>query len=165
MIEANAKTAGRRFTPKKSMVIAILLVVLIVLGIYGFNAFRAASMATDQTDVTSVSQSTFEEKSGMRVQLLAVTAAGGLVDLRLQIVDAEKAKAFLDDHANFPALRVGDDIVLRTSEEAVAAAQDIQIENGKSIFVMFPNTGNILKSGDPVNIIFGNLQLEAIQSK
>jgi hypothetical protein len=30
---------------------------------------------------------------------------------------------------------------------------------------MFPNTGNILKPGDPVNIIFGDLQLETIQSK
>jgi len=165
MIEANAKTVGRQFPSKKSMVIVILLVILIVLGVYRFNAFRAARMAADQTEITSISQSTFEEKSGLRVQLLAVTAAGGLVDLRLQIVDAEKAKIFLDDHANFPALRVRDNIVLQTSEEAVAAAQDIQIENGKSIFIMFPNTGNILKSGDSVNIIFGDLQLEAIQSK
>jgi len=165
MVEANAKSAGKQFSSKKSVIIAIILVVLIVLGIYGFNAFRAARTTADQTEFTSVTQSMFEEKSGLRIQLLAVTAAGGLVDLRLQIVDAEKAKVFLDDHANYPALRVGGDIVLQTSEEAVAAAQDIQIENGKSIFIMFPNTSNVIKPGDPVNIIFGDLQLEAIQSK
>lgn len=165
MVEANAKSAGRQFSSKKSVIIAIILVVLIVLGIYGFNAFRAARTTADQTEFTSVTQSMFEEKSGLRIQLLAVTAAGGLVDLRLQIVDAEKAKVFLDDHANYPALHAEGDIVLQTSEEAVAAAQDIQIENGKSIFIMFPNTGNVIKPGDPVNIIFGDLQLEAIQSK
>jgi len=165
MIEANAKSAVGQFSSKKSVIITIILVVLIVFGIYGFNAFRAARTTADQTEFTSVTQSMFEEKSGLRIQLLAVTAAGGLVDLRLQIVDAEKAKTFLDDHANFPALRVGNGIVLQTSEDAVAAAQDIQIENGKSIFIMFPNTGNILKPGDPVNIIFGDLQLEAIQSR
>jgi len=165
MIEANAKTSGSQFSSNKSVLIAILLVVLIALGIYGYNALQTRKAASPQTEVTSITQSTLEEKYGLRIQLLAVTAAGGLVDLRLQIADAEKAKAFLDDHAHFPALRVGDEVFLRTSEEAVAAEQDIQIENGKSIFILFPNTGNILKPGDPVDIIFGDLQLEPIQSK
>jgi len=165
MMEANAKQARSHISLGKSTVIAVTLIILIVLGIYEFNAFRAAKTTPPQAEVTSITQNAFEEMSGLHIQLLAVTAAGGLVDLRLQIVDAEKAKAFLDDHANFPALRVNDDVVLQTSEEAVAAAQDIQIENGKSIFIIFPNTGNILKSGDPVNIIFGQLQLESIESK
>ena len=165
MMEANAKQARSNISLGKSAVIAVTLIILIVLGIYEFNAFQAARATSPQTEFTSITQNAFEEMSGLHIQLLAVTAAGGMVDLRLQIVDAEKAKAFLDDHANYPALRVGDDVVLRTSEEAVAAAQDIQIENGKSIFIMFPNTGSILKPGDPVNIIFGDLQLEAIQSK
>jgi hypothetical protein len=166
MMEANTKSARMHISLSKLAAIVVALIVLIVLGIiYGFNVFRAARTISPQTEITSITQNAFEEKSGLRVQLLAVTAAGGLVDLRLQIVDAEKAKAFLDNHANFPALHVGDDVVLQTSEEAVAAAQDIQIENGKSIFIMFPNTGNVIKPGDPVKIIFGNLQLETIQSQ
>ena len=165
MMEANAKQARSNISLGKSAVIAVTLIILIVLGIYEFNAFQAARATSPQTEFTSITQNAFEEMSGLHIQLLAVTAAGGLVDLRLQIVDAEKAKAFLDDQTHYPALRAGDEVVLRTSEEAVAAAQDIQIENGKSIFIMFPNTGNILKSGDSVNIIFGDLQLEAIQSK
>ena len=163
MIDAKTKPMGRQSSSNKSLMAAIILVFLLTLGLYGYNAFRA--IQPSQPGTVSITQSALEENYGLRVQLVAVTAAGGLVDLRLQIVDAEKAKAFLDDQTNFPALRVGDDVVLRTSEDAVAAAQDIQIENGKSIFIMFPNSGNTLKPGDPVNVVFGDLQLETIQSK
>jgi len=165
MIEAKAKPVRRQNFSTKSTMVALILIILAGLGLYGLNAFKAFQSAPSQMGGTPITQKALEKDHGLRVQLLAVTAAGGLVDLRLQIVDAEKAKTFLDDHANFPALSVGDEIVLRTSEEAVAAEQDIQIENGKSIFIMFPNTGNVIKPGDPVNIIFGDLQLETIQAK
>lgn len=161
MIDAKTKMMRRQFSSNKPLMVTIILIVLLALGLYGYNAFRA--FQAPQAGSVTITQSTLEENYGLRVQLVAVTAAGGLVDLRLQILDAEKAKAFLDDSANFPALRAGDDVVLRTTEDA--AAQDIQFENGKSIFIMFPNSGNILKPGDPVNIIFGDLQLETIQSK
>jgi hypothetical protein len=164
MIEAKTKSLGRQISSNKSLVIAIFLVLLIVLGLYGYNAFRAFRTSSPQSGgVSTIAQSALEENYGLRVQLVAVTAAGGLVDLRLQIVDAEKAKAFLADRTNFPTLRVGDSVVLRTSEDV--ATQEIQFENGKSIFVLFPNAGNTLKPGDPVNIVFGDLQLEAIQAK
>ena len=163
MIEAKAKSVGRKFSLNKSIMIVIVLIVLVALGLYGYNAFRAFQSASPQAETVSITQSALEENYGLRVQLVAVTAAGGLVDLRLQVIDAEKAKAFLADSTNFPALRVGDNVELRTPDPT--ATQDIQIENGKSIFVLFPNAGNILKPGDPVNIVFGNLQLEAIQSK
>jgi hypothetical protein len=163
MIDAKTKTMRRQFSSNKYLLLAIILIILLSLGLYGYNAFRTSQAASSQPGIIPITQSTLEEDYGLRVQLLAVTAAGGLVDLRLQIVDAEKAEALLSESTNIPALRVGDDVILRTSEDA--AAQDIQFEDGKSIFVMFPNTGNILKPGDPVNIIFGDLQLETIQSK
>jgi len=161
MIDANTKTMRRQFSSNKVLLLGILLVILLAFGLYAYNSFRACQ--PPQAGTVTITHAALEENYGLRVQLVAVTAAGGLVDLRLQIVDAEKAKAFLEDRANLPALRVRDDVVLRTSEDA--AAQDIQYEDGKSIFVMYPNSGDTLKSGDPVNIIFGDLQLEAIQSK
>jgi len=162
MIDANTKTMRSQVSSNKYLLLAIILVILLALGLYSYNAFRAASQP-QQAGTVTITQGVLEENYGLRVQLVAVTAAGGLVDLRLQIVDAEKAKALLEDSANLPALRVGDGVILRTSE--AAAKQDIQFENGKSIFVMYPNSGDALKPGDPVNIIFGDLQLEAIQSK
>jgi len=161
MVDAKTKTMRSQFSSNKNLILAIILVILLALGLYGYNASGAFQPAHPGT--IKITQGALAEKYGLRVQLVAVTAAGGLVDLRLQIVDAEKAKAFLDDGANLPVLLVGDDVVLHTSEGA--AAQDLQFEDGKSIFAMYPNTGNALKPGDQVQIIFGDVQLEPIQSK
>jgi len=161
MIDAKAKTMGSQISSNKYFLIGIILIILVALGTYGYNAFRGTQPS--HAGSATITQADLEAEYGLRVQLVAVTAAGGLVDLRLQIVDAEKAKAFLDEGANLPALQVGEDIVLWTSVDA--AEQDIQFENGKSIFVMFPNSGNALKSGDPVTILFGDLQLEPIEVK
>lgn len=163
MIEANTKPARRQFSSNNSIMLAIILVLLIAIGLYGYNAFRAFQNASPQPGSITISQSALEENYGLRVQLVAVTAAGGMVDLRLKIVNAEKAKAFLQDHTNYPALRVGSGVILRASEDVVT--QGIQFENGKSIFILFPNSGNILRPNDTVNIVFGDLQVEAIQSK
>jgi hypothetical protein len=162
MIDAKTKTIGRQFSSNKLLVAAIILVILLTLGLYGYNAFRAFQ-SPQPGSVTTITQSALEEDYGVRVQLVAVTAAGGLVDLRLQVTDAGKAQAFLSDSANLPALRVGDDLILHTDD--TAALQDIQIEKGKSLFYLYPNSSNILKPGDPVNIIFGDLQVEDIQAK
>ena len=162
MIDVKTKTMGKQFSSKKPLLIAIILVLLLALGLYGYNAYRAFQSPQPGEAVT-ITQSDLEANYGLRVQLVAVTAAGGLVDLRLQFVDAEKAKAFLDDPANYPALRVGNDLVLRTSQEG--AEQDIQYENGKTIFLLYPNAQNVVKPGDPVNIVLGDLQVEAIQAK
>jgi hypothetical protein len=161
MIEAKTKSMRSSFSLNKYLLFAIIMVILLAFGFYDYNTSQRFN--TPQAVVTTITQSNLEKNYGLRVQLLAVTAAGGFVDLRLQIVDASKAQALLKDNANLPALKISDDVVLRTSEDA--AEQDIQFENGKSIFVMYANSGNILKPGDPVNIIFGNLQLETINSK
>jgi hypothetical protein len=161
MIDAKTKTTERRISLNKPLMVAIILVISFALGLYGYNAFRA--FQSPQPGHFKITQSTLEEKYGLRVQLVAVTAAGGMADLRLQIADAERAKAFLYDRANFPALRLENGVVLRSAEDI--ASQEIQFENGKMIFILFPNAGNSLKPGDPVNIVWGDLQLEPIQAK
>jgi len=163
MIEAEAKPTGKQFSPNKLSMIPLILVVMIAIGGYGYNVFRATRATSPQLGTIPITQRTLEEDYGLRIQLVAVTAAGGLVDVRLKIVDAGKAKAFLSDLANFPALRVNDGLVLHASQDVLN--QDIQYENDRSIFILFPNAGSFVQPGDSVNIIFGNFQLEPIQSK
>ncbi len=63
------------------------------------RAFQAASLPNG---TVVISQGTLEEKYGLRVNLIAVTAAGGFVDVRLKIVDGEKLKLLLADKNKFP---------------------------------------------------------------
>lgn len=119
---------------------------------------------TKQTPVELLSTQTLEERDGLKVYLIGVTAAGGLVDFRVMITDAEKARLLLQDKANFPVLKIGDSgTILQVSADS--QAQELNLESGGIIQLMYPNVNNIVKPGTPITVVFGNTYLEPIPAK
>ena len=143
--------------PNKIVPVAIILIVLIAASLVLFRSYQSKPSAA-----TVISQSALEEKYGLRVNLIAVTGAGGFVDVRLKIVDGEKAKLLLTDANNFPALMIGD-IVLNAPEDT--KSQKMRFENNAGMFIMYPNSGNAVKTGTPVTILFGDTALEPITAR
>ena len=143
----------------------VLVVVLASVALVGLLACTALSRRAAVPPGTSlISQSTLEQQYGLHVNLLAVTAAGGMVDLRLKVLDAVKAKLLLQDSKANPALFVpGQGVTLTASEGS--QAQEIALKNGGIILFLFPNVRNAIKPGDPVTVTFGDLALEPIPAK
>ena len=75
----------------------------------------------------------------------------------------KKHRRSCENRANYPALLVGNDLVLHASQETVN--QEIKYENGGSVYALYPNAGNIVKPGAPVTILFGDRQLEPIPAR
>lgn len=163
MQSANARPSMPLFQSNKPFSIAMILVILAAIGLSAYYAFSAAQARNLAKPLQIVSEQMLAEDYGLKVNLIAVTAAGGMVDLRLQITNGEKAKALLGDQANFPTLRAANGDILRASEDI--ASQEIKFDTGSNIFVLYPNSQTDVKSGDRVNILFGDLQVEAIQTK
>jgi hypothetical protein len=124
--------------------------------------YRSSNRPGSALVTNTLSQSAFEARYGVRVSLIAVTAAGGMVDLRLKITDAEKAKFLLQDSKNFPALWVNN-ITLTASKET--RSQEIKLEDDGNLFILIPNAGNVVKSGASVTVLFGDMALEPISSR
>jgi hypothetical protein len=143
--------------------IAFILVILLAIGIYVNNAYQAFQPASLPKGTITISQSVLEEKFGLRVNLVAVTAAGGLVDLRLKILDGEKAKLLLADEKNFPTLFLENGVILNAPADI--KSQKIEFTSGGIIFIIFPNSGNMVKPDSPVTILFGETALEPIKAK
>lgn len=147
-----------RSTWMRSVLIAIILMIL--LG----SSLSACSASGSSQEAAPLSLSALEDQYGLRVNLVAVTAAGGLVDVRLKIIDGEKAKSLLQDSNNYPTLLIADgDVALAVPEED--RAQEISFKNDGNLLFMYPNSGNAVKPGTPVTIVFGGLQLESILAK
>jgi hypothetical protein len=163
MESVKSRPAPAAFHSNKSVPLALILVILIGIGLYAYRASKTGRANPAAPAGKTVTQQMLADEYGLGVNLIAVTGAGGMLDLRLKIIDGEKAKALLDDPANFPALRVGNGLVLKASEDR--SVQAIKFENGGSIFALFPNAQNIVKPGDPVTIVFGDFQVEAIPAK
>ena len=146
--------------PNKYLLPAILVAVLLLAGLLAFLSQQKPSQVPLQT----ISQSELESKYGLRVNLVAVTAAGGLVDVRMKLVDAEKAKLLLSDKSNFPSLWIEDkQVSIALSDEVIS--QEITFENDASLYLMFPNAGSSMQTGTDVTIRFGTVALEPIIAK
>jgi hypothetical protein len=159
---ANVVTGRPHLT--RYLILGIILAVMILIGFLAVRGAQKSEGMVNPSGMTTLSQSVLEEKYGLRVNLVAVTAAGGLVDLRLKIVDGEKAKSLLQGSSHFPALWIADgDVTLVVPEET--RSQAIQFENDSNLFVMFPNVRGMVKPGTPVIIRFGDTQVEPIPAK
>ena len=151
-----------RFRSNKIVFIAIIVLALFLVGL-GFYYSPRAKSASPAAPV--ISQSTLESQYGLRVNLVAVTALGGMVDLRLKIMDGNKAKLLLEDQANFPALYVSD-ANLTLNASADDKSQGIRFDDGGNLFLLYPNAGNAVKPGTPVNVLFGNtIMLESVEAR
>jgi len=145
-------------------VLAFIIMVLLVAG----GMLSAASLPKIQTAAlpangTIITQQVLEQKYGLQLNLLAVTAAGGMVDVRLKMVDAEKARFLLQDPQNFPALLVdGGKVKINATEDT---SRSISFEDNGGLFLLFPNAGNAVRPGTPVTIVFGDLQLEPVPAR
>jgi hypothetical protein len=164
MNEMTANAVGGRRRLNRTLIVAVILAGVILVGLLAARDQQQPEAVVASPEMTTISQSALEEQHGLRVNLVAVTAAGGLVDVRLKILDGGKAEALLGDPSNLPVVLVPDkDVTLELPDEA--KSQEIRFEDNGNYFLMFPNTANAVKPGTPVNILFGNLQLEPIAAK
>jgi len=154
---SQAGSSSPRSSAWPGIVLAMAMLVLALAGCVPAGG-RAA------TALTVIPAGELEEQYGVRVNLVAVTAAGGLVDVRLKVVDAEKAKQLLKDAASYPVLTVaGSDIILTAPEES--RAQGLKPASGELIMLLFPNARNAVKPGTKVAITFGDIQLEPVVAR
>ena len=146
----------------KSIYIAMILIIATAVGLYAYNVFNAFQPGSLPQGTVVIGPADLEAKYGLHVSLIAVTASGGLVDVRLRIVDGEKAKSFLQDPANFPALFING-ILLNVSEDT--KAQEINFKDDGNIFLLYANPHNTVRTGASVNVVFGKTALEPISVK
>ena len=162
MQEITAKAIIDNPRLNKYLIAAITLVIILLIGFLVYYIQEKPDTSLSSPQIATISLTTLEEQYGIQVYLVAVTAMGGLVDMRLKFVDGEKAKSLLQNPNSFPALRIANS---DQSLTASAGAQEIKFEDNGNLFLMYPNTGNVVKPGTPVTIVFGDRQVEPILAK
>lgn len=157
--------AGRR--GRRASAGALVFIVAVVLGGAllpgrGLAANRAGTPTTSAW--TPLPEAALEAIHGIRVTQIAVTAGGGLVDLRFTVVDPEKARPLLAGHALLPRLVVeGSGVELQAPKHG--AMRGIRIQKDAASFLLFPNTRNAVRPGTRVAVAFGDVQVEPLVAK
>jgi hypothetical protein len=145
--------AGPLASRWKGPVMALGLAILLSLAIWMIlsQVGGGLSQQREDGDVTS-----FQEETGIRVLRVALTAAGGLVDLQYQVVDPDKSLIVHDDD-NPPTLRDADSgLVLATPFHDHAARE---LHTAVTYHQLIRNGGGLLKRGSKVIIKVGTSHL------
>jgi len=148
------------FRLNKLIIAAIIFFLVLMVGLFTLHSLR---LPAPHATIPPISQSALEAKYGLRINLIAVTAAGGKVDLRMKMVDSAKARLLLQDSKNFPSLVTQSGVVL--SVPADEKPESFEFKDGTDIFLLFPNARGVLQPGMSVSLLFGETKLEPIVVK
>ena len=135
-----------------------ILLALLVVGFY--RAWPDQEETSKSGTPQLASAKMLEERFGIRVTLIAATAGGGIVDLRFKVLNADKARAVLQDDKSLPVLSVeGTSIEPMMPDDAIGN-QDLEV--GKVYYILYSNPRGMVKPGTPVSVAIGDLVLEPI---
>ena len=152
--------------PMRYMKYALQALVLlpIVAGFFAYRLWIAPPAAPSEAVLTTVSAQMLEERFGLRVNLIAVTAGGGIIDLRYKVIDKDKAAFLLGDTHTMPSLVVEESGVTLTPPDHTMK-HNSKLESGSSYFQFYPNTRNAVQPGNHVAIVIGSIRLEPMVVK
>ncbi|HZU87484.1 MAG TPA: hypothetical protein VFF78_08375 [Anaerolineaceae bacterium] len=139
------------------------VMILAALAIFVGGFYLVQSIQTGPTAhlVSELSNAQIEARYGVRFTQVAVTAAGGMIDIRYQVVDPDKVMNMLNDPANAPRLIVRDSGV-EVAVNTMDMSHKSGFETGRVYWMLYYNTGNALKSGTVVTLQVGDLKIENI---
>ena len=163
-ITAAPELAQPRAVPLLKYLLQALILLPVVAGFVIYRVWIAQPAtvpAATQAATTTISAKTLEERFGVRITLIAVTAAGGVVDFRYKILDQEKARFLFGDAHTMPTL-LAEESGISLEPPRSEAKHNSRLENGSSHFQFYANTRNALKPGARVTVLFGSLRLEPI---
>jgi hypothetical protein len=132
--------------------------VVLLLAAGGVVAVRSDDSASADKPGTPVSAAVLESKYGTRIDLVALTALGGLLQLRFTVLDKTKAETLFQVAENMPSL------IVEPSGKVLHAPSGMRhhlnLLDGGSYFVLYANAGNALSEGSQVSVQIDNVKLE-----
>ena len=100
------------------------------------------------------------ERSGVRVVQVAATGGGGLLDLRFQVVDPDRAAAVHD--AETPPALVDERTGGAIAGLFMGHAHLGRLKAGVTYYLVFENPGSLVRRGDRVSVVLGPARLEHV---
>jgi hypothetical protein len=156
-----APAAGRRRASRSVRAGVVGGVVALALGVGGVVLLnRPAGGNTAIAAGRPVTAEVLEKQYGAKIQMVGILAAGGLIELRLQVVDKDKAMALFGPVEKMPMLAVeGTSKVL---ESAKGMKHHMTLLDGGSYFMFYANAANVVHEGSMVSMVINGVRLEHI---
>lgn len=149
-----------RFIPPWLLLAALAIAALALLAVA--VARPAAERATgSMSEVDPAQVAAVHAAWGIRMTHVAVTGNGGLVDVRFQVIDPDKALG-IHDPEGLPIL-VDEASGYALMQPGVHADHEVrEYRAGGTYYLLYQNNYGLLKPGNRVTILMGELKLEHV---
>jgi hypothetical protein len=107
-----------------------------------------------------VSAAGLVDSSGVKIVYVAITGGGGLIDVRFQVVDPDKAAA-LHDQATPPAL-IDESSGVVVNSLLMGHSHSGPYKTGVTYYLVFENPGNLVQRGGRVSVLLGDAQVQHV---
>ncbi|MEK7786593.1 MAG: hypothetical protein AAB658_14380, partial [Chloroflexota bacterium] len=142
---------------------------LIVLGALSLFSLITLALSTTPetaplTSMSKVSQAQIdglENTWGIRLTNVAVTANGGVIDLRYQVVDPDKAIGILDEE-DFPILIDEASGQVLSKGIGHGGHNSNSFKAGRTYFMLYQNYGHLLDPGSRITVKVGPVVVEHV---
>ena len=122
----------------------------------GYHHHIGSLDAVCSTPLTTEAE--LEERYGIRLSLIALSMMDGVVDVRLKILDPQKAESLLRDQA---ALLVDQQFLVL----APHVHQHYRLKKDKIHNLFFPTLDKKIQTGSQVSLVFGPVRVEPVTVK
>jgi hypothetical protein len=143
---------------KNTIFYSIIILLVASLGLGGLAISRFIQPSGKL--VNEIPQSEIEAHYGIRFTQIAMTADGGLVDIRYTVVNGEAAMATMMDGTNNPVLIASNGLKVFTE---TTMSHKVEHEDGKSYWMIYYNTKNALHPGSVIDLQIGDLVIENVK--
>ena len=179
---SSSDALGRQSSPRRVRLAGYVLGVLLAVGFAALGfwlttilrennpAAPATKAPVERTTVIPpalqrplVTESGLAEASGVQIVYVAITGGGGLIDLRYQVIDPDKANAVHDE--NYPPTLVDEATGLVVNSLLMGHSHTGTFNAGQTYYMIFENPGNIVQSGNKVSVLLGNAEVDHVVVK
>jgi hypothetical protein len=143
---------------RRHIAIAVALVALAAALVVGVVAWQSESATNSAiADSSAITAEQLEQQYGVRLDVVGLLASGGLVELKFQVHDADKAGALFGPAENMPVLAVeGSTRVLRSAQ---GMKHHFEILDGASYFFLYGNVANAVHQGSKVAFVIDGVRI------
>jgi hypothetical protein len=150
-----------RFSNEAPFALALALLVVALLAMRYVPRPSPPAPAGPLDDVDPAQVVAVEATWGLRITNVAVTAAGGLIDFRFQVIDPDKALG-IHDPEGLPVL-IDEASGLALLEPGVHGDHAVRgYRAGGTYYLLYQNNNGLLKPGSRITIRIGDLLLENV---
>ena len=141
----------------RTAAVAGVLAFFAVLAVWMLAARPAGRGAADR----QAQRAAFEERTGVRPVHVAVTGGGGLIDLRYQVVDPDKAAVVHDPKRPPGIVDSGTGELL--DAPLMQHGKNGPMRMGGTYYALLLNSGGLIRQGEEVTIAIGGSRLEHVR--